>query len=180
MASKHYSAPSEHQVITTFCDILKNSAEYDFQSVNSTLQSLLPNKEQDDDELYVVELFQTMETLNNIADFVYSQDCFCDNDNDSEIDDDKVSNKYVYILLLNNDTHIKNEEDIDYILNVWKYGTKKANKKTKKNKLSKIFLKANLFPNHINYSPGAIITILLHWSYHGLLIPSIKMAIKKT
>lgn len=62
-------------------------------------------------------------------------------------------------------------------MEVW---SKKADKRLKNHKASNMHLKAKLF-NEIkhNFSPGCLITILLHWSYHGLLIPTIKEEIKK-
>jgi len=184
MSSQHMSAPSEHQVITTFCSILSSTSQNGFSSGYSCLKSLLPNIKQEDrkrTDLFVIDLVKSQEEgVPNFADGIYSHNCFCDT-NDSEYEEsDKYRVKYVYLLL---DSDIRNdaETDVDYILNEWKYGLKKANKKHDKNKKSRMYLKASLFSNTIshNYSSGCIITIMQHWGYHGLLIPYISNSLSK-
>ena len=184
MADQHMSAPSEYQVMLTFCSILSSNASERYTSGYSCLKSLLPTIEQENrkiTDLFVIDLVNDHAgaLLPNIADGIYSRNCFCTNGNENN--DESGRDKYLY-LFLNNDTTLHDSDiDVDYILNEWKYGSKKADKRLKNQKASKMHLKEKLFSNEIphNLSPGCVITVLLHWSYHGLLIPTIKETIKK-
>ena len=182
MSSQHMSAPSEHQVITTFCSILSSTSQHGFSSGYSCLKSLLPNIKQEDrkrTDLFVIDLVKSQENIPNFADEIYSHNCFCDTNIEYE-ENDKYRIKYVY-LLLDSDIRDDAETDVDYILHEWKYGLKKANKKHEKNKKSRMYLKASLFPNAIShsYSAACIITIMQHWGYHGLLVPHISNSLSK-